>query len=284
VQLLSAGAELANPSAISAVLARTSSSGFWTTSGPYGDAWLNTAALGKPMGLNGSPATATYWGRPALKVTTGGAAILAPAQLAPQAPGTTATATLQLAAVTANGAIGAFAVAAGPLDVLGDEQTYHAVESAWDADGGRLGAVVSGTLVQAGSLRAFLAFARIAPESGVPATVGVLQWPEPLAGKSPHLHAFRIADVPGSGDFVVAWLGTDGSGLNVARVKPLNDKKFVLQSTTQVDAAALPMGGGAPILGHGGLSELVLAPKGDRFTLVWQTANGLAMITAPLPK
>lgn len=118
----------------------------------------------------------------------------------------------------------------------------------------------------------------------MPATVGVLQWPEPVAGKAPHIHAFRIADVPGSGDFVVAWLGSDGSGLNVARVKPLNDKKFVQQSTTQIDAAALPMGSGAPILAHGGLSELVLAPKGDRFTLVWQTSSGLALITAALPK
>ena len=284
VQLLSAGADLANPTAVSAALARTSSSGFWAASGTYGDAWLSSGALGKPMGMTGSPATATYWGRPALKVTTGGAAILAPAQLAPQAPGTTASATLQLAAVAANGAIGPLSVAAGPLDVLGDEQTYHAVEAAWDADGGRLGAVISGTLVQAGALRAFLAFARIAPGSGSPATVGVLQWPEPVTGKAPHIHAFRIADVPGSGDFVVAWLGPDGSGLNVARVKPLNDKKFVLQSTTQIDTAALPTGSGAPILGHGGLSELVLAPKGDRFTLVWQTNSGLAMITAPLPK
>ena len=167
---------------------------------------------------------------------------------------------------------------------MGESQIYHAVEAAWDSDGSRLGVLISGTISQAGTLHGFLAFARIAPDAPDSPSVGVVQFPNPVANLPPHIHAFRIVDLPGTTDFLAAWLLPDGTGLQVARIKPLNDKKFVLQGTFQVDTAALPTGLGAPVLTNGGLSELVLAPKGDRLTLVWQTPSGLSMITAPVPK
>ena len=73
-------------------------------------------------------------------------------------------------------------------------------------------------------------------------------------------------------------------GVHLGELTVVVDAADYLQSALLLDAAALPAGLGAPISGNGGLSELVLAPKGDRFTLVWQTPSGLSMITAPVPK
>lgn len=284
VQLLSAGADLDSPSALTAVLARATSSSLWAASGPYGDPWLTNSYQAKALGPGGSAAAVQLWGRPTLKAVPGGGVMVVPALLGPLVPGGAAVTTVQLAKVTASGGVGSFALAVEPLGLLGESQTYHAAEVSWDADGNRLGLLISGTISQAGTLRGFLAFARIIPDSPDASAVGVVQWPDPVVNAPPHIHAFRIADLPGSTDFLVAWLLPGGTGLQAARIKPLNDKKFVLQGVVQVDAAALPAGSGAPIQANGGLSELVIAPKGDRFTLVWQTPSGLSMITAPVPK
>ncbi len=284
VQLLSAAADLGSPAALTAALTRSTANGLWAAAGPYGDAWLGTAFQAKAQASSGAPAAVQLWGRPTLKVLPGGAALLAPALLAAPSAGAPPMASVQLAKVSAAGGLGNLVLATQALDVLGEGQTYHAVEAAWDNEGSRLGMLISGTISQAGTLHGFLAFARVQPDSPDPTAVGVLQWPNPVANLPPHIHAFRIADLPGTSDFLVAWVLPDGSGLQVARLKPLNDKKFVLQSALLLDAAALPAGLGAPISGNGGLSELVLAPKGDRFTVVWQTPSGLSMITAPVPK
>lgn len=284
VQLLSAGLDLDSPSALTAALTRSNASSLWAAAGPYGDAWVGAGYAAKAQGSGGVPAVVQAWGKPTLKVLPGGAVLLVPAQLAPTSPGGAISATIQLAKVSAAGGLGNLVLATQALDVLGESQTYHGVEVAFDAEGNRLGVLVSGTISQAGTLRGFLAFARLQPDTPDPSAVGVLQWPNPVVNLPPHIHAFRIADLPGTTDFLVAWLLPDGSGLQVTRLKPLNDKKFVLQGSVLLDASALPAGLGSPVFGNGGLSELVLAPKGDRFTLVWQTPSGLSMVTAAVPK
>ena len=170
--------------------------------------------------------------------------------------------------------------------LAGDEPTYHAVEVAYDPDIKRVGVLVSGTVTTSSSTRGFLAFARVHPDQAPLASpkVAVLHDVAKAVGGSAVIAAFRIAEIPGTGDFLVVWVAPGSAVIRGFRIEPKDDSTF-----KGVDLGALAgnfagqTAAGVPA-SSGGLSELLMDPHGDRFSLVWEGAGALYLLTAAVQK
>ena len=273
------------PTALGGRIASATTNAIWQVSGAY-PADLNST--GAAYVTPGSPlppaeAVASVWPGRGTFATGGQVTWLAtPALFNPASTSSTPpTAALLLVKASSPPPLSG-AVAATDIDAIADKVTYWAAETAWDPESARIGTVVSGTMVQAGQPRGFLAWLRLNPQSTASVTPTLLQtFDAPTLDKAA-VASFRVAEVPASPDFLVAWAGVATSSILVARLKPIDDKK-VLTVWTQVVAKdfASPVAG-LPVVGSGGLSELVVGPKADTFSLVYETANGLSLVTLSL--
>ena len=171
-------------------------------------------------------------------------------------------------------------------DLPGTQHAWHAVEAAWDPDVGRVGLLLSGTVVQNGETKGVLAFARVTPDQALPGKPSVLQLftpPDGFAG-TVVLHAFRLAQLPGTGDFLVLWAWPGSKALNLARVQPLDDKQFFIQSIATVATNYVGYAAGTPVPSSGGLSELVVSPDGQRVSVAYESVGALYLLTMAVPK
>ncbi len=278
VALGTLGGDPASPNSLSGHIGASDGSEVWLSSGAYPLDWAKPKSL-KPSGApQGSVATTA--GRPALVAAPAGPYLLSPVTFIPSATsGLDPVPTLQLDKIGDQGAKGTAKVAAQDIDVVAQGLAYHAVEAIWDPESKRIGALLSGALQQAGQTKVFLAWLRLDPDGT--ATVAPSLWqtldaPKPGATA---IAAFRVAEIPASPDFLLAWAMPGATTIAVARVKPLDDKKL-LTVWNQVVAKDWTSTTAAQVLvGSGGLSELVVAPKGDRFSLAYETASGLSVLT-----
>jgi len=189
--------------------------------------------------------------------------------------------------MNADGQLAAEAVShVGSIDLPGDPLVFHALSTAWDADAGRIGIVASGTLVSGGITKGFLAFHRISPEqSEAPAAHVIALFQAPAdSGNSAAIQAVRITDLPGSADFLVAFAFPGSSNLQLVRVHPLDDLQTTLGPIATVATDFEGHWLGETVQAYGGLSELVIDPAGQRYTIVYESISGLSILTAPIPQ
>jgi len=272
------GGDAASPNALAGHLGAADGVEVWLASGAYPLDWVKAKPI-KPVGApQGSVAKSA--GRPALVAAPGASYVLSPITFVPSATsGLDAVPTVQLDKVGDQGTKGPAKVAAQDIDLVAQGLAYHAIEATWDPESNRIGALISGALQQAGQAKVFLAWLRIDPaaaDASVPTLWQTLDAPKPGATA---IAAFRIAELPASTDFLLAWAMPGAANIQVARVKPLDDKK-ILTVWSQVVAKDWASATATHVLvGSGGLSDLVVAPKGDRFSLAYETVAGLSLVT-----
>ncbi|MSP91526.1 MAG: hypothetical protein EXR79_06955 [Myxococcales bacterium] len=255
---------------------------YWTGSAT---AW-GGAAKSLPKGGLADAAAGAVVGRPVRTTTGAGAAVLVPTRfLSADGKGPVDGLDLIVLGATGEPAATAKSVLAG-VTIATSGVVWHSVEAAWDSDAGRIGVLVAGAAVEAGAPKAFLAFARVNPDTSTvakPTAVQVFDAPSGLAGV-PALAGLRIADIPGSVDFLLAFVMPASTAVQVARLQPIDDKQFVIKSldTVATSFAAVDPAGG--LLAGGGLSELAIDPAGKRYSLAWEGAGGVWLLTAELVK
>ncbi len=168
----------------------------------------------------------------------------------------------------------------------GNSATYAGVDAAWDPEAGKLGVLISGTYVELGVTKGFIAFGRGSADAASPlanpAVVALFEPPAGYVGPAV-IQAFRIAEIPGSPDFLLAWAMPGSASLQFMRLQPVDDKQFVVKKISLLASDFAGHSTGSFIKDGGGLSELVLAADGKRFSLAWESNGGLALITAALP-
>jgi hypothetical protein len=195
-----------------------------------------------------------------------------------------------LAAVSAtpvelDGAVGTPQLLAVGAEVPGSEVSFAGVQVAWDPDGARLGVLISGTYQEAGGARGFLALGRAAwgqPPLSNPTVVALF---EPGAGYTGDaaVRAFRLTELPGTSDFLLAWVLPTSDEVHLARLQPVTDKSFVVKSNAVLANGFQGHVAAPGVQDGGGLSQLLVAPDGKRYSLAWETAKGIRVLTALLP-
>ena len=161
---------------------------------------------------------------------------------------------------------------------------YRGVDAVWDPDTQRVAVLISGTLQYAGQTMGFLALARTALDAPLTTpTILRLFGPAPGSNAPPVLHAFRLAEVPGSPDFLLACGATDATTLELLRVHPLSDAQFTVTAAKILTNDFVTHETGDAILGFGGLSELAIAPDGSALSLVYETIGAVRLISMPMP-
>lgn len=167
----------------------------------------------------------------------------------------------------------------------GTNLSYAGIQAAWDPEAARVGVLVSGLYEESGETRAFLAFTRLTADQPVmakPAVVALFDPPADFPGAAT-IHAFRVAELQGTADFLLAWALPGSTAVQVMRLHPLDDKQFVVKSVTAVANNFAGHSSGPFVTGGGGLSELVISPDGKRFSLAWESTGGLHLLTALVP-
>ena len=159
------------------------------------------------------------------------------------------------------------------------------MQTTWDPDAARLGLLISGTYQDTGGIRGFLALGRASwgqSPLGNPTVLALFQ-PGPAYTGDAVIRAFRVAEVPGSVDLLVAWALPSSTDLHVARIQPVTDKNFIVKSSTVVSTAFQGHVATPGVQDGGGLSALVIAPDGKRYSLAWESTGGIRVLTALLP-
>jgi hypothetical protein len=271
------------PIGLSGFISRTTASQWWASYGSYPTEWGAVSAV-LPLASEPLAAYTVQWGRSATVSVPPLAATALVANFLPKQGGSFEPyATVQLATLGPGGAPSEPQTLVSGLDLLAQQVRYVAVEASWDGDSQRLGLLVSGTLTQNGVQRGFLAFARAAVGQAV-ASPSLWQLTDAKLAVPPVIHALRIAEIPGSVDFLLAWVMPGSSELWLARIKPLNDKKYVVVTSAIVASDVLPPPTEPTVVASGGLSELLIAPKAQRYSIAYESATGVRLLTAPLPK
>ncbi|MSQ82984.1 MAG: hypothetical protein EXR77_08730 [Myxococcales bacterium] len=281
VAIKALSADFASPNSLGGNLAAVDGAAAWLLSGTYPLEWSKPEYLKGIGGLTSSVATLT--GRPAMVATSNAVYLLTPLTFVPAAAtGLDAMPTLQLDKVLLTGNANSTKMAAQDIDAVAKNLSYFAVEATWDPESNRIGAILSGTMQQSGQAIGFLAWLRLDITAAAVAVPTLLQTFDAGKPSNAPLAAFRLAELPGSSDFLVAWAFPGSVNLNLARIKPLDDKKVLTVWTQTVANDYQSASVGLPLAGSGGLSELVVAPKGDRFSLAYETAVGISLVTLPV--
>ncbi|MBI5607762.1 MAG: hypothetical protein HY902_02660, partial [Deltaproteobacteria bacterium] len=256
----------------------------WHGTGLYPEGLTGAGAAVAVAGAPGAPAKYSF-GRPSVVAMGSAQALLVPVHVAAQ-NGTDFQpySQLQFGQVSAVGTQPSWQVVCKSIDVIGTDVTFLAVEAAWDSDAGRLLVAVSGTANQGGKVRGFLAHTRFAPSITNPQTAVVAQWFDPLGNEVPTIAALRLAELPGSTDFLTVWAMPGSAQVWVARHKAANDTKFITQVSQVLFNDFAPTSLGGPLAGAGGLSDLVIAPGALRFSLAYESSAGTSVYTGLLPK
>ena len=167
---------------------------------------------------------------------------------------------------------------------LSGDISYAAVDSALDVQAGKIGVLISGLTTDANKTRAFLSFLRVQPQQTVinnPPLVHVSDLPGGVPIRP--LDAFRLAHLPGSNAFLAVWVQPGGNVVQGARIAPTSDTSFQLTPLgvlgTTYASHAIDAGADA----FGGLSDLVIDPTGTRYSIAWEGAGSLWLLTAALP-
>jgi len=274
-----------DPAQLSGLVARASGAGPLTYAGNVVGAWgAASGVVLPPSALAGHTEFKTA-SRPVVSAWTSGSALFSVSRYKNSAGG-------YVPAVTAVRVDGKGKLAPKRNVVLtgvalaGATPAYHAVEATYDPDIKRVGVLVSGTLATANSIRGFLAFARIHPDQatlGSPQVAVVHDVPKAIGGQAT-ISAFRVAQIPGSPHFLAAWAAPNTAIIKAFRIQPKDDSSF-----TAVDLGALAgtFSGqtvGTTVVSSGGLSELLVDPDGQRFSLAWEGVGSLYLLTAPISK
>lgn len=170
------------------------------------------------------------------------------------------------------------------IDNTSSAVVYRGLDAAWDPDTQQVGVLVSGTVAIGGEPMAFLAIARTS--LGTPlATPTILRLIGQAAGSTapPVLHAFRIAQIPNSPDFLLALGATNATTLELLRVHPLGDTQFSIIASKIVANDFVTHETGDTVLGSGGLSELAVAPGGGSVSIVYEAVGAVRLVSLPMP-
>lgn len=277
------GADPADPTGLGGLLLRASPLGPLGWSGLATTTWggpgtaLPVAQLGDSVGVG----TAA---RPMRVVWGAQQAVLTIVQH--QSVGLDPQPTVEVVTFDAAGALAPKAVAvASGVAYAATEVAYQSLDAAWDSDGQALGILVAGTAKHQGVVKGFLAFALSHPSAPAPVQPAMLKLftpPADLLGP-PVLQAFRLAELPGTADFLVAWSMPASGQVQVVRVTPVADGTLLVKAIETVGTDFVSHALGPVVTNSGGLSDLVIDPSGTRFTLAWETDGGLRLLTAQVP-
>ncbi len=176
-------------------------------------------------------------------------------------------------------------VIASGVQLSGTEPTYHAVEAVYHGQSKRIGALISGSVVDKNNLRSFLAFLRVDPDQSAVAGPKIVVYHDQLKAKAklPAIRAFRLAALPGGG-FLVIWAAPGGNVLKSLLVKPTNDVDFVTKDLPAISGNFEGHVDGDIVSGSGGLSEIVIDASLTRYSVAWEGVGAMHLLTAALPK
>ena len=116
-----------------------------------------------------------------------------------------------------------------------------------------------------------------------PGVIALFQPPADFVG-APVIQASRIADLPGTTDFLVAFAFPGSSKLQLVRVHPVDGQPAQLGPSVAVAGDFSGHWPGEAVQSYGGLSELVIDSAGQRYSLVYESVFGLSILTAPIPQ
>ncbi len=170
------------------------------------------------------------------------------------------------------------------IDNTSSNVVYRGLDAAWDPDTQTVAVLISGTLQFAGTQMGFLALARTS--LGTPLTTPTLLrlFAQPVGTSAePVLHAFRLAEIPGSPDFLLAFGATDATTLELLRVQPQTDTQFTVKFGKILTTDFVGHETGDAILSFGGLSELAIAPDGSAVSIVYETVGAVRLVSVPMP-
>ena len=273
-----------NVSELSGLLARPSLSGTLTWVGAYPGGWagagkfVNTAAYA-------DFAAQAQASRPVLSDAANSAVLLSLTQFNKLA--NDAIPSVDAIKVALDGTLAATAKSiVTSVDLNGTAATFRAVEAAWDPDASRIGIAISGTIVQAGVTKGFLAFGRATAEQAAlskPSVVQLFEPPLDYVG-SPVIQSFRVAEIPASTDFLLVWSMPNSTNLQIMRLQPIDDKQMIVKLIQSLATDFISHASGDLVSSSGGLSELVIAPVGQRFSIAYEAIGALRILTAPIPQ
>ncbi len=266
---------------LAGVLARATADGVHAWQGAVTTAWGGAGLAIGPGSLPATTALVTN-ARPLLLADAPGPLLVT---LSRHDDGPAPLFAVDVTAVTADpGAPVTSACKLAGVDNTSSAVVYRGVDAVWDPDTQQVAVLISGTLVFAGQPMGFLALARTAPDQPL-ATPTVLRLfgAAPGATAAPVLHAFRLAQVPNSPDFLLAFGATDAATLELLRVHPFSDAQFNITAGKILTSDFLSHETGDAILGFGGISELAIAPDGSAVSLVYEAVGALRMLSVPMP-
>ena len=270
------------PGGLAGVLARATQDGLRVWQGGAAAAWGGAGAGIKPGDV---PATSAQLlsVRPVLLTLDAMAPVLV--SLSRHDGGTEPVFSVDVTAVTADpGATLATSSKLVGVDNTSSAVIYRGVDAVWDPDTQRVAVLISGTLQYAGQAMGFLALARTALDAPLTTpTILRLFGQAPGSNAPPVLHAFRLAEVPGSPDFLLAFGAPDATTLELLRVHPLSDAQFTVTAAKILTSDFVTHETGDAILSFGGLSELAIAPDGGALSLVYETIGAVRLISMPMP-
>ena len=167
-----------------------------------------------------------------------------------------------------------------------DKPEFLSVEARYDPDVKRIGALISGTCETTSVHRGFLAFARVHPDQGVASgpKVAILHDVPKAVSAPAAIEAFRLAQLPNSTHFLAAWSAPGTAVIKAFRIEPKDDLTFKAVDLGAIAGNFAGKAGSVPGASNGGLSELIIAPDGDRYSLAWEGVGALHLLTATIPQ
>ncbi len=267
---------------LTGILARTTQAGVRTWQGSVASAW-GDGGLGVLPGPVPGLANAVSAGRPLLLTTDAVQPLLL--ALSRHDDGATTVFAVDVTAVTADpGAPVALASKLVGVDNTSSAVVYRGVDAVWDPDTQQVVVLISGTLLFAGQPMGFLALARTSLDTPLTTPTVLRLFGQPAGTTAPPvLHAFRLAQVPGSADFLLACGATDATTLELLRVHPLSDTQFTVAAGKILASDFVSHETGDFILGFGGLSELAVAQDGSAVSIAYEAIGAVRLISVPMP-
>jgi len=287
MSLLTAGpvSNKQDPAQLGGLLVRPGTAGPVVYSGNVVGKWGANGGLLLPTAALTGHVEQVYADRPSLTAWTTGAVVTTVSNFlksgAKNVPALTATRIDAAGKLAAKGTV----VLTG-VGLACTSPAYVAAEASYDPDVKRIGVLVSGTCESSNNQRGFLAFARVHPDQApLPSPkVAIVHDVPKAAATTATIRAFRVAELPGKTHFLAAWVAPGTSVIKLFRIEPSDDSSFKGVDLGSVAGSFSGQGSALPIAASGGLSELVIGPKGERYSLAWEGVGSLYMITAPLTK
>jgi hypothetical protein len=266
---------------LAGVLARATSDGVRLWQGPVANAW---GALGQSLLPGDVPGTtATVVSERPLLLPTGQTSPLL-VTLSQHTGGAEPVYAVDVTAVTADGVGLQEGSKLSGVDNTASAVVYRGVAAVWDPDTQQVCVLISGSLIFGGAPMGFLALARTSLDTPLTTpTILRLFGPAKGATSPPILHAFRLAEVPGSPDFLLAFGAMDATTIELLRVHPFTDTQFNIIAGKILTNDFVTHETGDTILGFGGLSELAIAPDGSAVSLVYEAIGAVRLVSMPMP-